>query len=139
MKIYFAGSITSGRHDVELYSKLVQHLKKYGEVLTEHVGDPSLSDRGEEELEDTFIHDRDMKLLKSADVIVAEVSTPSLGVGYELGNAVNFGIPILCLYRPQEKKVLSNIIEGSGKMTTKYYNTVEEALAIIDGFIENLL
>ena len=33
--------------------------------------------------------------------LVAEVTQPSLGVGYELGRAVAMGKKILCLYRPQ--------------------------------------
>jgi hypothetical protein len=42
MKIYFAGSIRSGRVDAALYYEIVQHLKVYGEVFTEHVGDTEL-------------------------------------------------------------------------------------------------
>lgn len=34
-------------------------------------------------------------------VVVAEVTQPSLGVGYELGWAVALGKQILCLFRPQ--------------------------------------
>ena len=37
-------------------------------------------------------------------VIVAEVTQPSTGVGYELGRAVAMNKRILCLYRPQENK-----------------------------------
>lgn len=47
-KIYFAGSIRAGRNDVQLYSKIVGILKKYGTVLTEHVGDPNLTESGED-------------------------------------------------------------------------------------------
>ena len=36
--------------------------------------------------------------------IVAEVTQPSLGVGYEIGRAVAMGKKILCLYRPQPDK-----------------------------------
>ena len=36
--------------------------------------------------------------------IVAEVTQPSLGVGYEIGRAVAMGKRILCLYRPQPDK-----------------------------------
>ena len=36
--------------------------------------------------------------------IVAEVTQPSLGVGYEIGRAVAMGKRILCLYRPQQDK-----------------------------------
>ena len=37
-------------------------------------------------------------------VIVAEVTQPSLGVGYEIGRAYAMKKPILCLYRPQPEK-----------------------------------
>ena len=40
--IYFAGSIRGGRQDVELYLRIVQQLKIYGHVFTEHVADPDL-------------------------------------------------------------------------------------------------
>ena len=46
MFIYFAGSIRAGRSDAQLYYKLVEILKKYGTVLTEHVGDPNLTSAG---------------------------------------------------------------------------------------------
>ena len=43
MKIYFAGSIRAGRDDQELYQRLIQSLQYHGQVLTEHVGDPNLT------------------------------------------------------------------------------------------------
>ena len=46
MFIYFAGSIRAGRGDAQLYYKLVEMLKKYGTVLTEHVGNPNLTSAG---------------------------------------------------------------------------------------------
>ena len=45
--IYFAGSIRAGRTDAGLYARIVQILKQYGTVLTEHVGDPNLTEAGE--------------------------------------------------------------------------------------------
>ena len=36
--------------------------------------------------------------------VVAEVTQPSLGVGYEVGRAVAMNKKILCIYRPQEGK-----------------------------------
>ena len=49
MKIYFAGSIRGGRQDKELYSQIIKILSGRGVVLTEHVGDHNISDRGEDE------------------------------------------------------------------------------------------
>ena len=46
LKIYFAGSIRAGRADVHLYAKIVNILKQYGCVLTEHVGNPNMSEKG---------------------------------------------------------------------------------------------
>ena len=46
MKIYFAGSIRGGRDDKELYLEIINLLGKYGKVLTEHIGDKTLSAMG---------------------------------------------------------------------------------------------
>ncbi|GAB1301119.1 2'-deoxynucleoside 5'-phosphate N-hydrolase 1 [Apodemus speciosus] len=62
---------------------------------------------------DRLIHERDLAWLRQADVVVAEVTQPSLGVGYELGRAVALGKPILCLFRPQSGRVLSAMIRGA--------------------------
>ena len=53
---------------------------------------------------DRAIHDRDIRLLGEADSVVAEVTIPSHGVGYEIGRAVDMNKKILCLYRPQDDK-----------------------------------
>ena len=47
--IYFAGSIRAGRSDAPLYAKVVEELNKYGTVLTEHVGDPNITEAGNSE------------------------------------------------------------------------------------------
>ena len=98
MKIYFAGSIRGGRNDVNVYQQIIKHLKNYGEILTEHVGSDSLSSKGENSLNDKQIHDRDINWLKSSDIIVAEVTNPSLGVGYEIAMALKLNKKVICLY-----------------------------------------
>lgn len=62
MKIYFAGSIRGGRDDKELYLEIINLLGKYGKVLTEHIGDKTLSALGEDGPTDKYIYDRDMAL-----------------------------------------------------------------------------
>ena len=133
MKIYFAGSIRGGRGDKEIYSLLINHLRKHGEVLTEHVGDKDLEEVGEI-IPDEEIFKRDVKWLKSADFVVAEVTTTSLGVGYEIGLAESLGKKILCLHRHQYRR-LSAMIAGNKNVTTAFYNDVSEAFRIIDDFL----
>ena len=136
MKIYFAGSISGGRGDVETYNQIIRYLKNFGEVLTEFIGDTSLSGLGEGNLNDKFIHDRDLEWLLSADALVAEVTTPSLGVGYEIGRALENGKKILCLYRNINGKRISAMIKGAPGIVVKQYDDLDDAKGIIKMFIE---
>ncbi|XP_075941509.1 5-hydroxymethyl-dUMP N-hydrolase [Anarhichas minor] len=116
MKVYFCGSIRGGRDDVHIYRRIVQKLQSYGSVLTEHVGSTEISERGEDTASggDRIIHDRDVDWLQQSDVVVAEVTNPSLGVGYELGRAVAMETKkILCLFRPSSGRRLSAMIRGA--------------------------
>ena len=40
--VYFAGSIRGGRTDAALYSRMIDFIKNYAVVLTEHIGNPHL-------------------------------------------------------------------------------------------------
>lgn len=136
MKVYFAGSIRGGREDAALYFEIIDFLKTFGEVLTEHVGDPSLTSAGDDGPTDKFIHDRDLEWLTTSDVIVAEVTTVSMGVGYEIGRAVEAGKKVLCLFRPNSGKNLSAMISGCNKLTLVNYSSLEEAKAAISEFLK---
>ena len=133
-KIYFAGAIRGGREDAALYAKIVSLLMGYGEVLTEHIGDVALTSAGESS-SDGEIHDRDLAWLSEADVLVAEVTTPSLGVGYEIGKATEWGTPVLCLFRPGKGFVLSALIAASKNVTVRTYESTAELTAIFDQFL----
>ncbi|QQR77731.1 MAG: nucleoside 2-deoxyribosyltransferase [Candidatus Moraniibacteriota bacterium] len=138
MKIYFAGSIRGGRGDKDLYLQLIQHLAKHGKVLTEHVGDGNLTEIGEDGPNDEYIYERDMDWVRQSDVVIAEVSTPSLGVGYEIGKAEDMNIKMLCLYRNQQNKRLSAMISGNPNVKIARYETFEDAVSHIDSFFESL-
>jgi nucleoside 2-deoxyribosyltransferase len=125
MNIYFAASIRGGRDDWSSYLEVVKQLRGFGNVLTEHVGDVELSAVGED-IGDQKIHDRDLGWLRHSDYLVAEVTTPSLGVGYEIGKATEWGKPVLCLYRPSEGRKLSGMIAGCSGVTLRQYQTTDE-------------
>src|SRR5690242_14052540 len=129
MRIYFAGSIRGGREDATIYLQIVSILANYGSVLTEHVADSELSSSGED-LSDQQIYDRDLEWLRSCDCLVAEVTQPSLGVGFEIGKATEWDVQVLCLYRPSESRSLSAMIAGSNKVVVETYNSVEDLDAI---------
>lgn len=133
MKIYFAGAIRGAREDVALYLELVELLQAYGAVLTEHVADNQLTSLGES-MDDRAIHDRDLAWLKEADYLVAEVTTPSLGVGFEIGKATEWGLRVLCLFRPSAGRALSALIAGSDRVTVREYESVPDVKMIFDEF-----
>lgn len=130
MKIYFAGSIRGGRDDSHIYFEIIKELQKYGEVLTEHIGDPNLTMKGES-LSESEIHDRDMNWVFESDVIFAEVTQTSMGVGYEIGRAVEAGKKVIAVYREMEGKRISAMIAGSDKLTLVKYSTIEEIKEIL--------
>jgi hypothetical protein len=130
--IYFAGSIRGGRDDRAIYSQLIRHLGHYGTVLTEHIAEEGLTSSGEEGLSDEEIYCRDMAWLTESDTVVAEVTTPSLGVGYELARAAEMRKQVICLWRPQPGRRLSAMIAGCPGIAVREYLTVEEAIQIID-------
>jgi nucleoside 2-deoxyribosyltransferase len=127
MRIYFAGAIRGGRDETDIYKKIITYLSSKAEVLTEHVGSSALTTIGETNRSDREIFMRDMEWLQSADLIIAEVTTPSLGVGYELGIAEKLNIPVLCLYRPIKGKRLSAMLSGNEKFNCEAYQTFDEA------------
>ena len=133
MKIYFAGAIRGGREDVALYLEMVELLRPYGAVLTEHIADEQLTSLGESE-DDRAIHDRDLAWLKEADCLVAEVTTPSLGVGFEIGKANEWGLRVLCLFRPSSGRALSALIAGSNRVTVREYQSTAEVPEIFKDF-----
>jgi 2'-deoxynucleoside 5'-phosphate N-hydrolase len=139
LRIYFAGSIRAGREDVDLYHKIIAHLKQYGEVLTEHVGDYSLSVEGQNQLADKYIHDRDLEWLLSSNVVVAEVTVPSLGVGYEIATAVREKIPVIGLFRKNEGRQLSAMIGGSEGIDRIDYSDLETVLPKLGNMLKEKL
>jgi hypothetical protein len=130
LRIYFAGSIRGGREDAGIYRELIAALSASGEVLTEHVGTG-----GEEGRDDAAIYTRDMEWLAQSDVLVAEVSVPSLGVGYEIATAERQGIPVLCLFRPGEGRWLSAMLAGDPAIAVVEYSDVAAARAALRDFV----
>jgi nucleoside 2-deoxyribosyltransferase len=126
MIIYFAGSIRGGRNFQSVYQEIISLLQNYGLVLTEHIGRSDLNAAGEADISDNEIYQRDISWIKQADLIVAEVSNPSLGVGYELGLAESLGKNIICLYNQKSEFILSAMISGNNKFKVKTYQNINE-------------
>lgn len=133
-KVYFAGSIRGGRADAELYRRLISHIQRNHTVLTEHIGDLSLSKTEGLENRDTAIYEQDTAWLREADVLIGECTTPSLGVGYELAYAERFDIPAHIFYDKTRTK-LSAMLTGDKYFHIHPYSSEDEIYPIIDSIL----
>lgn len=136
-KVYFACSIRGGRDDADLYAELVQTIKERAEVLTEIFADQKLTPQGMNKPA-REIWETDLAWVKEADAVIAEVTNPSLGVGYEIAKAEEWGKPVLALYRPSSERKLSAMILGSPRVQNYEYSTLSEAAAIIKQFLSRV-
>ena len=100
-------------------------LKEYGEVLTEHIGFGNVFQH-EEEMTDAFIYNQDINWLLESDIVIAEVTQPSLGVGYELAFAEAKGKRTVCLFNAGSDKTLSAMVRGNAYFEVFDYTTLED-------------
>lgn len=134
-KVYFCGSIRGGRADESTYQKMVSHMEENGHtVLTAHVAFPERSP-WEKDIEHRAadVYQRDMAWLRDCDVVIAECSQPSHGVGYELAYGEAHGKESHVFYRKGTH--LSAMISGDPFFQLHPYECVEEILDAIDGIL----
>ena len=122
-KVYFAASIRGGREDAALYRRMIAQIGETDTVLTEHVGAPELSELESEG--DEAIYEQDMAWLRECDLVIAECTTPSLGVGYELAYAEKLGKPCHVFY-DRRRTQLSAMLTGDRYFRIHPYSDEEE-------------
>ena len=138
MNIYFSCSITGGRRDQHIYKQIVEYLIENGHIVpTAHLASTEAME-GESDLNAVEVFQRDLGWVENCDALIAEVSTPSHGVGYEIAAAVYLGKQIMCCY--QKDKKVSKIISGntSEKVFVFAYTNEDELITEINRFIKNL-
>ena len=134
-KIYFSGSIAGGRDDVKLYKKIIDMMKKTDEVLTEHIGNVNYSIKNRKEKDNQKIYEQDTNWLKECDLVIAECSHPSLGVGYEMAYAEKIGKPVYIFYR--KDIYLSVMLSGDPYFICYSYESEEDLFNKIKHILEN--
>lgn len=105
------------------YRQIVALLKKLGhEVVSEHVASTKLEE-AEARLTDEEIFNSDIGFIDECDCVVADVTVPSIGVGYEICYAVSKGKRVLCTYK--EGTNVSAMVLGNRGVTALPYVDVE--------------
>ncbi len=133
--VYFAGSIRGGRIDASLYQRIIEYIQRTDCVLTEHVGRPELNVLEQGKDKDTSIYEQDTGWLRQSDLLIAECTCPSLGVGYELAYAEKLGIPCHIFY-DNTKCQLSAMLTGNKYFNIYPYSSEEEIYHVIDDVLK---
>ncbi|HZT78494.1 MAG TPA: nucleoside 2-deoxyribosyltransferase [Vicinamibacterales bacterium] len=138
MKIYLACTVRGDRGGVEAGRAIARHLQQHGhDVLTLHLLADDV-DTAEAALTEDAVFRRDLDWLSSCDLLVAEASGSSYGVGFEvgyvLGRAGQTGQRVLLVYNRARHGAISRLITGNGDgaCQTFGYASVDELIAWLD-------
>jgi 2'-deoxynucleoside 5'-phosphate N-hydrolase len=138
MRIYLACTVRGERGGVLAGRAICQRLQQHGhEVLTTHLLADDV-DRAESALTEEDVYRRDLDWLTRCDVLVAEASGSSYGVGFEvgflIGRARETKQRVLLVYDAARRHAVSRLITGNcdDACTTFAYSSLDELSAFID-------
>jgi hypothetical protein len=138
MKIYLACTVRGDRGGVAAGRAICERLVSAGhEVLTTHLLADDV-DAAESKLTEGDVFRRDLEWLSQCDVLVAEASGSSYGVGFEvgyvLGRAAQTGQRVILLYDRARRGAISRLITGNcdAACTTFEYGSIPELAAFVD-------
>ena len=138
MRIYLACTVRGDRAGVAAGRAIAERLEQLGhEVLTKHL---LLDDveTSEQKLGDDEVYRRDLEWVSSCDVLIAEASGSSYGVGFEvgfvLGRSAQSGQRVLVLYDATRSNAISRLITGNRHpaCTTVAYQSLDELRQAVD-------
>lgn len=137
MKIYFAYSFRESHEDRVWCSQIIRELRHFGDVFTEGVDDGFIGATLGEKPKNVSVYERHAAWIKQADRVIAEVTVPSLEVGYEIAFAESLKKPILCLVRKKIGSILSPIIAGDSTLMIRQYESPMDIEMDIAYFLEH--
>jgi nucleoside 2-deoxyribosyltransferase len=138
MNIYLACTVRGDRGGVAAGRAIAERLERFGHrVLTTHLLADDV-DSAESRLTEEDVYRRDLEWLARCDVLVAEASGSSYGVGFEvgyvLGRASVSGQRVVLLYDRSRRHAISRLITGNcdPACTAFCYRSVDDLTAFID-------
>lgn len=121
-----------------MYHAIVDLLLKAGhQVPTAHLARADVMEK-ETTVDSSEVYHRDVNWVLGCDALIAEVSTPSHGVGYEIALALERKKPVLCCY--QYDRRVSKLITGNDMPTLSLYvyHSLEDLLPAIERFLASI-
>ncbi len=112
VKVYLAAPMLGDRSNLAHTRAVLEFLESRGYSVTtrDWIAEEVLDvERGARPAE---IFERDIRALEGSDVLVADVSYPSLGVGFEIAYALIKGKPVIAYCRRDRLEKTSALIRG---------------------------
>ncbi len=138
MRVYLACTVRGERGGVLAGRAISQRLQAHGhEVLTTHLLADDV-DRAESALTEAQVYRRDVEWLSQCDVLVAEASGSSYGVGFEVGYLIGRAREtrqrVVLVYDAARRHAVSRLVIGNcdEACTTFAYDSLEDLVAFID-------
>jgi hypothetical protein len=145
MTIYLACTVRGDRNGVMAGRAISERLQALGHtVLTTHLLAEDV-ERTEAQLTEKDVYSRDLDWLSRCDVLVAEASGSSYGVGFEvgyvLGRAGRTGQRVVLVYDSARRHTVSRLIVGNcdSQCTTFGYTSIGDLTAFIDSYFATTL
>lgn len=137
MNFYFSMAISGGRQKQPVGKDLIDHCKELGQVLNGYIGKKNVMYK---ERKNFDIYSRNIAWIAQADLVIAEVSVHSFGVGIEIQEAIRNEIPVLCLYDKTMlgENEISKMLTSCKNIKLVGYKTNADAKRIISEFVEEL-
>jgi len=89
--------------------------------------------------EPRIIYQRDVENVMKSDIVIAEITNPSLGVGMEIMLSIEMMKPLLLFYNADVEQ-LSKMVRGTPGKALFIYNTLEDVDRILRNLnLDNLL
>jgi len=147
--VYISGSLThTPRESWDIYEKLGKVVEDFGlKPFIPHIHTPQNLNTTVEHIRSRYgnfddsihkaIFDNDIAFVENCKLVIAEVSSPSIGAGVEIGVALKAGKPVVCLVK--NGTIVSSFITGpaqAGLVHLIRYENEEDALSQLKYLLE---
>ena len=137
MIIYCAGPIRGNDTYKNSFKKIIEYVEGLGNTVLSEFSDKFSSTIP---LTDKQTYKRDLKWIDGSKCMIAEISGPSLGVGFELSYAIlQRKLPVLALHNSEVQQISAMILGcDSPLITIKKYRDDEDMKNIIKTYLSKI-
>lgn len=140
MKVYFSATLTDDPETRKRYDYIINYIKEQGNEILQYgshrITPQELINRSDTEIAEVYKELE--KFIKNTDVYISDISEPSVGIGFEISQAVLQRKPVLVLNFEKSKFQPLATIEGLKSKYIKYkkYN-LDNVKEVINEFLHD--